>query len=150
MSHERPSRSRATLLGVGRSLRGFAIVVALAAAAIALLPFRVGVFTPHAANGDAIVQGRSGSEGAGLLALRMDRSRRRCGPPVVDAWRAPHVRRGWFGYAPLTADPDLLPHFEGDCRGEAQHRVWLAAGTFAAAGLLAFLATRMKPRPAPA
>jgi hypothetical protein len=58
-----------------------------------------------------------------------------CSAAVLDAWRAPKGRAGWFGYAPLTTASIALP---GACRNESRHRLRMAGfGIVVVVGLLA-------------
>ena len=73
----------------------------------------------------------------------------RAAAPIVDAWHGNKNDSGWFGYAPLTSTPMSFP----TCRGEARHRLALAAlgllGSVAL-GMFIFLARRPRLGDAPA
>jgi hypothetical protein len=116
---------------MARGLRVVAIVLVLAGLFLVLAPFR-----------------SPGLVGATKERHDVDATSLSCGAPVVDAWHGeqPH---GWFGYAPLTSSPPT--HAEmADCRRDAGSRLALGLGSLVGAGALVAIATRMKPRPAPA
>jgi hypothetical protein len=65
-----------------------------------------------------------------------------CGPPVVEATRAPSRADGWFGYAPLTAAPASGFSVHA-CHEPARHRLIGSAIGFLIAALLGWWSARL-------
>ena len=58
-----------------------------------------------------------------------------CGAAIVYVWHAKPASGGWFGYAPLTTGPLVVPG--GSCRNEARHRLLMSGlGVLIALGLV--------------